>query len=88
MENIEKFIEVDDDNRCTAPIMADKDILELLQILKNIIDADSDYENEMNNAAHGPMLSEMRNIMKTDTGRQMGEKNVRSESTSGWEESY
>ncbi|GFX48989.1 uncharacterized protein TNCV_2797801 [Trichonephila clavipes] len=47
----EEFIAVGDDNVCTAPIMADKDILEFLQSSKNIIDPDSDNENEMNNAA-------------------------------------
>ncbi|GFX50824.1 hypothetical protein TNCV_2724071 [Trichonephila clavipes] len=34
---------------CTAPIMAEKDNLELVQSSKNIIDADFDEENEMNN---------------------------------------
>ncbi|GFU14943.1 hypothetical protein TNCV_795191 [Trichonephila clavipes] len=32
---------------------------------QNIIDADSDEENEVNNAAPVPMSSEMRNIMKS-----------------------
>ncbi|GFW33815.1 hypothetical protein TNCV_3589001 [Trichonephila clavipes] len=48
----------------TAPIMADKGILEFLQSSKNIIDADSDDEKEMNNAAPVPTSSEMRNVMK------------------------
>uniref|UniRef100_A0A8C4RRF5 Tigger transposable element-derived protein 4 n=1 Tax=Erpetoichthys calabaricus TaxID=27687 RepID=A0A8C4RRF5_ERPCA len=61
----EEFVAVDDDNVCTAPIMADKDILEFVQSSKNIIDADSDDENEMNNAAPVPTSSEMRNIMKS-----------------------
>uniref|UniRef100_A0A8C4SC05 HTH CENPB-type domain-containing protein n=1 Tax=Erpetoichthys calabaricus TaxID=27687 RepID=A0A8C4SC05_ERPCA len=42
-----------------------KDILEFVQSSKNIIDADSDDENEMNNAAPVPTSSEMRNIMKS-----------------------
>uniref|UniRef100_A0A8C4RFJ1 HTH CENPB-type domain-containing protein n=1 Tax=Erpetoichthys calabaricus TaxID=27687 RepID=A0A8C4RFJ1_ERPCA len=40
-------------------------ILEFVQSSKNIIDADSDDENEMNNAAPVPTSSEMRNIMKS-----------------------
>ncbi|GFT13638.1 hypothetical protein TNCV_3831091 [Trichonephila clavipes] len=47
----EAFIAVVDDNVCTAPIMADKDILEFVQNSKNIVDADSKDEHEMNNAA-------------------------------------
>ncbi|GFV72737.1 hypothetical protein TNCV_1269321 [Trichonephila clavipes] len=35
--------------------MADKDILESVQSSKNIIVADSDDENEMNNAVHVPI---------------------------------
>ncbi|GFV61315.1 uncharacterized protein TNCV_4103731 [Trichonephila clavipes] len=45
--------------------MADKDILEFVQSSKNIIDADSDDELEMNNAVPVPISSEMRNVMKT-----------------------
>ncbi|GFU75768.1 hypothetical protein TNCV_1652281 [Trichonephila clavipes] len=60
----EELISVDDDNVCTAPIMADKDILEFVQISKNIIDSDSDEENEMKNEAPVPTSSEMKNIMK------------------------
>ncbi|GFX99124.1 hypothetical protein TNCV_2493051 [Trichonephila clavipes] len=45
----EEFVVVDD--LCTASIMADKDILECVQSSKNISDADSDDEKEMNNAA-------------------------------------
>ncbi|GFV57484.1 hypothetical protein TNCV_3266601 [Trichonephila clavipes] len=44
-----EFVAVDNDNVCT--IMADKDILRFVQSSKNIIDADSDDENEMNNTA-------------------------------------
>ncbi|GFV48941.1 hypothetical protein TNCV_1093411 [Trichonephila clavipes] len=55
---------LDDDNVCTAPIMADKEILEFVQSSKNIINADFDDENEMNNAPV-PISSEMRNIMKS-----------------------
>ncbi|GFX24470.1 hypothetical protein TNCV_992851 [Trichonephila clavipes] len=39
----------------TASIMAVKDILEFVQSSKNTIDAGSDEENEMNNAA--PLLA-------------------------------
>ncbi|GFW37358.1 hypothetical protein TNCV_859651 [Trichonephila clavipes] len=45
--------------------MADKDILEFVQSSKNIIDADSDVQNEMNNAASVPISCEMRNTMKS-----------------------
>ncbi|GFS51743.1 hypothetical protein TNCV_614071 [Trichonephila clavipes] len=45
---------VDDDNVCTASIMADKSILEFVQSSKSIIDADYDDEKEMNNAAMFP----------------------------------
>ncbi|GFV61136.1 hypothetical protein TNCV_2100111 [Trichonephila clavipes] len=61
----EEFVLVDDDNVCTAPNMADKDILEIVQNSKNIIHADSDGEKEMNNAASVPTSSEMKNIMKS-----------------------
>ncbi|GFT44720.1 hypothetical protein TNCV_2845111 [Trichonephila clavipes] len=60
----EKFVVVDDDNERTSPITADKDILESVQSSKNIIDADSDEENEINNAAPDPVSSEMRNTVK------------------------
>ncbi|GFT29662.1 hypothetical protein TNCV_4890881 [Trichonephila clavipes] len=62
---LEEFISVDDDNICTVPIMADKDILEFVQSSKNIIDTNYDDENEMNNAAPVPTSSEMRNVMKS-----------------------
>ncbi|GFU74252.1 hypothetical protein TNCV_4168431 [Trichonephila clavipes] len=48
---LEEFIVVDDDKVFTAPILAHKDILELIRSSKSIIGADSDYENEMNNVA-------------------------------------
>ncbi|GFW97698.1 hypothetical protein TNCV_1424621 [Trichonephila clavipes] len=44
--------------------MEDKDILEFVQSSKNIIDADPDDENEMNNAAPASTSSEMRSIME------------------------
>ncbi|GFV75339.1 hypothetical protein TNCV_1481851 [Trichonephila clavipes] len=46
----EEFIAVDDDDMCTTPTMAGKHIMEFVQSSKNIIRADSDGENEMNNA--------------------------------------
>ncbi|GFV23508.1 uncharacterized protein TNCV_4782191 [Trichonephila clavipes] len=61
----EEHIAVEDDNTRTASIMADKDILEFVQSSKNIIDADSDDENEIKNAAPVPTSSEMGNIMKS-----------------------
>ncbi|GFX82506.1 hypothetical protein TNCV_2166541 [Trichonephila clavipes] len=42
-----------------------KDILEFVQSSKNIIDADSEDENETNKAAHIPKSAEMRNILKS-----------------------
>ncbi|GFX11768.1 uncharacterized protein TNCV_4341131 [Trichonephila clavipes] len=44
--------------------MADKGILEFVQSSKNIIDADSDGGNEMNNAVSVLMPSVMKNIIK------------------------
>ncbi|GFS68641.1 hypothetical protein TNCV_1958731 [Trichonephila clavipes] len=46
-------------------MMADKDILKFVQSSQIIIDADSDDENEMNNAGPVPTSSEMGNIMKS-----------------------
>ncbi|GFX48685.1 hypothetical protein TNCV_407921 [Trichonephila clavipes] len=44
----EKIGAVDDDNECTAPIMADKDIWEFVQSSKIIADEDFCNKNEMN----------------------------------------
>ncbi|GFV43116.1 SCAN domain-containing protein 3 [Trichonephila clavipes] len=63
--SLEEFVAVEEDNVCTAPIVAGKHILELVQCSKNIIDADSEDENEMNNAALVPASSEMRNTMES-----------------------
>ncbi|GFW45108.1 hypothetical protein TNCV_716101 [Trichonephila clavipes] len=52
------------DNVCTAPIMANKDILGFVQSPKNSFDADSNNGNEMNDAGLVPTSSEMRDIMK------------------------
>ncbi|GFX46685.1 hypothetical protein TNCV_4038361 [Trichonephila clavipes] len=57
----EEFVAVDDNNGCTSPIMAYKNILKFVQSSKVIIDADSGDEKEMNHA----VSSEMRNIMKS-----------------------
>ncbi|GFV42399.1 hypothetical protein TNCV_4311291 [Trichonephila clavipes] len=45
--------------------MAEKDILEFVQSSKNIIDEDSDGENEMTNATPVPTSSEKRYSMKS-----------------------
>ncbi|GFW72941.1 hypothetical protein TNCV_830641 [Trichonephila clavipes] len=50
IESSEECVAVNDDNVSTTPIMADKEILEFIESSKNIIDANSDDENEMNNA--------------------------------------
>ncbi|GFW53867.1 hypothetical protein TNCV_2446591 [Trichonephila clavipes] len=47
----EERIAVDDDNVCTGPIIADRDILDFVESSKCIIDTDSHNENEMNNTA-------------------------------------
>ncbi|GFU67133.1 DDE-1 domain-containing protein [Trichonephila clavipes] len=60
---LEEFIAVDD-NVCTAPIMAGKDILEFVQS-SHIIGADPADEREMNNVASVPKSSEMRNVIKS-----------------------
>ncbi|GFX38539.1 hypothetical protein TNCV_3206071 [Trichonephila clavipes] len=44
--------------------MVEKDILEFVKAQKNIIDADSDDENEMNNEVPVPPSSKMRNVIK------------------------
>ncbi|GFX41736.1 hypothetical protein TNCV_388491 [Trichonephila clavipes] len=59
----EAFVAVDNDNVCTALIIADKDILEFVQSSKNAFDADS--ENEMNDVAPVPTSSEIRNNIKS-----------------------
>ncbi|GFU80567.1 uncharacterized protein TNCV_534411 [Trichonephila clavipes] len=64
-ESVEEFISVDDENACKAPIMAEKNILESVRNLKNVIDADSVNEKKMNNAALVPTSFEMVNIMKS-----------------------
>ncbi|GFW22246.1 hypothetical protein TNCV_1430001 [Trichonephila clavipes] len=61
----EELFAVDNDNVYVSSIMTDKDILEFVHTSKNIIDADSNDENEMNKAAHVPMPSETKNIMKS-----------------------
>ncbi|GFV73009.1 hypothetical protein TNCV_1734771 [Trichonephila clavipes] len=63
--SLEVFVAVYDNNEYTFPNMAHKDTLEYVQSLKEIIDADSDDENETNNAAPVPMLSEIRDILKS-----------------------
>ncbi|GFV93956.1 protein big brother [Trichonephila clavipes] len=52
-------------NVLTDPIMTSKVILEFAQSSKNIMKADSDDENEMNNIAPVSTSSEMSNIMKS-----------------------
>ncbi|GFW60780.1 hypothetical protein TNCV_2672011 [Trichonephila clavipes] len=48
---LKKFVSVDDYNACTDPIISNRDALKFFESSKNIIDADFDDENEMNNAA-------------------------------------
>ncbi|GFV14450.1 hypothetical protein TNCV_165771 [Trichonephila clavipes] len=63
--NQEEFCAGEDDNLRTAPIKADKGILEIVQSSKDIIDADLGDGNEKNDADPVLMSSEMRNIMKS-----------------------
>ncbi|GFW32283.1 hypothetical protein TNCV_674421 [Trichonephila clavipes] len=59
-----EFIKIDYACMSSAPIMADKENLEFVEISQNIMDADSNDENEMSNVAPVPTSSEMRNIVK------------------------
>ncbi|GFV14166.1 hypothetical protein TNCV_526401 [Trichonephila clavipes] len=52
------FTNLEGDNACAVPIMANKDILEFAQSSKHILDADSDDENEMTRATPVPTPSE------------------------------
>ncbi|GFX68602.1 hypothetical protein TNCV_1800151 [Trichonephila clavipes] len=61
----EEFVAVDDDNVCTGLFMPDKEISEFVHNSKIINDADSDDENELNNAAPVPLSSEMRNVIES-----------------------
>ncbi|GFX44112.1 hypothetical protein TNCV_4119081 [Trichonephila clavipes] len=61
----EEFTAVDDGNVRADPSMTDKNIFEFVQSSKNIIDADSDDENEMNKTAPAPISSEMRSVMRS-----------------------
>ncbi|GFW98986.1 hypothetical protein TNCV_1782051 [Trichonephila clavipes] len=63
-ESSEEFVTVNDDTARKVPVMAHKGILEFVRNSKNIINADSEDENEMNNAASVFTLSKMRNFMK------------------------
>ncbi|GFT21221.1 hypothetical protein TNCV_2582821 [Trichonephila clavipes] len=54
-----------DDNVCTVTIAVDTDILEFVLSSKNTLDANSNDENEMNNAPPVPKSSEMGNVMKS-----------------------
>ena len=56
-----KFFAIDNDNVCTAPIMADKDILEFVQSSKK---NNADFDDEKL-VAPDPMSSKERNIMKS-----------------------
>ncbi|GFU66089.1 hypothetical protein TNCV_2857621 [Trichonephila clavipes] len=63
--SLEEFVAVGNDNVCTEPNKAGKDILEFVQGSKDIIDADYDNANQMNNEAPVPTSSEMKNVMKS-----------------------
>ncbi|GFS62684.1 hypothetical protein TNCV_3737271 [Trichonephila clavipes] len=60
----EEFIAIYDDNACTAPIRAKKNILKFVLSLKNIIDEDYNGGNVMN-IVPVSTSSEMRNAMKS-----------------------
>ncbi|GFW31435.1 hypothetical protein TNCV_1287831 [Trichonephila clavipes] len=61
---LEEFIAIDDDNVCTAPIIAGQRHSGACSKLKTITNANSEYEKKMNPATPVPTSSEMRNIMK------------------------
>ncbi|GFS85994.1 hypothetical protein TNCV_1219861 [Trichonephila clavipes] len=61
-EPSEEFVEEDDDNECTALIIADNVVLVFVKTSKSITEADSGYEKEMNSATP---VSEMKDIMKS-----------------------
>ncbi|GFU17134.1 hypothetical protein TNCV_1853881 [Trichonephila clavipes] len=56
---------VDDDNVCTSSVMADRHFGVFSKLKKCLIHADSNDENEMNNAAPVPTSPELRSIMKS-----------------------
>ncbi|GFV34968.1 hypothetical protein TNCV_2097961 [Trichonephila clavipes] len=58
----EEFVAVEGVNVCRASVMANKEILEFVKSSKNIIDANSNAENEMNNTAPVPTSFEMKNM--------------------------
>ncbi|GFV81966.1 hypothetical protein TNCV_3151641 [Trichonephila clavipes] len=61
----EELVAVNDGNVYTASILTAKGILKLDQnSLKNMIDANSDDEKEINNASPIPTSSDLRNILK------------------------
>ncbi|GFW84731.1 hypothetical protein TNCV_1814611 [Trichonephila clavipes] len=62
--SLEEYVAVDDGKVCTAPIMADKGILEFVQSSSNITDADFEDKNEVNNAARVFTSLKIKNIMK------------------------
>ncbi|GFX62101.1 hypothetical protein TNCV_2228271 [Trichonephila clavipes] len=63
-----EFVAVSYDDAYSELIKTDKDILEFDKCSKNISDAESDDENEMNNAVPVPTSSEMWNIIKSMRG--------------------
>ncbi|GFU58206.1 hypothetical protein TNCV_697161 [Trichonephila clavipes] len=65
-ESLEELVAVDDDDVCSTTITRDKEISDV-QSTKNIIDADSDDKNEINNAASLsiPTSSKISNNMKS-----------------------
>ncbi|GFX34970.1 hypothetical protein TNCV_2329101 [Trichonephila clavipes] len=60
----EEFVAVVDDNVRTTPIMANKDSLKLLQSSKNIIDADSKNETEINKHLLTPQHAKLGTLRK------------------------
>ncbi|GFU80569.1 hypothetical protein TNCV_534431 [Trichonephila clavipes] len=63
---LEEFFTVNDDNVCTALIMADNVILEFISSQKTSIEAGSNDKDEMNDAASVQTSSEMRkSVMKS-----------------------
>ncbi|GFW57873.1 hypothetical protein TNCV_1334821 [Trichonephila clavipes] len=74
---LEEFNAVDHDNVYTTPITPDKDISEIIQSSINV-DADSDDENEGNNAAPVPtsphVIKSMRRYLDAHSNGEMNNK--------------
>ncbi|GFT01074.1 hypothetical protein TNCV_4054661 [Trichonephila clavipes] len=65
---MEEFNAVDDDNVCSASMIAEKDILEFVQSSNSVIEANFNDEKEKSNAAPVPTASKI--VFQLDTLRE------------------